>query len=155
MFGYITLLNCVFFSVLYTNCKPYLFLINGKEQVKLIAKQVDDVNAIGFRSLLRMKPYRFPAGAIPFLVAHFDAVSRIQCLPNQPSYIFTVDDVYNIFGLPLNPIKRLITRSKRADNDVDKVSFPKPESVKAKEILAMFNSFPEGGDDFKKLFVLY
>ena len=83
-----------------------------------------------------MKPFRFPVGIIPFLVAHFDAVSRIQYLPNQPNYIITVVDVCDIFGLPLISSKRLIARSKRADNDVDtllgKVGFPKPESVKAK-----------------------
>ena len=144
---------------IYTNCKPHLFLIKGKEQVEQTAKQVDDVNDIGFEGLLRMKPFRFHTGIIPFLVAHFDVVSRIQCLPNQPSYIIMADDVYGIFGLSLNPSKRLITRSKRADNDVDtwlgKIEFPKLETVKAKEVLAMFNSFLEGGDDFKKLFVLY
>ena len=68
------------------------------------------------------------------------------------------DDVYEIFGLSLNPSKWLITRSKRVDNDVDtwlgKVDFSKPETVKAKEVLAMFNRFPEGEDDFKKQFVL-
>ena len=49
-----------------------------------------------------MKPFRFSAYIIPFMVAHFDTVSRIQCLPNQSNYIITTDDVYDIFGLSLN-----------------------------------------------------
>ena len=128
--------NYFFFSVdknIYINYKPHLILINGKEQVKLTARQVEDVHDIGFRGLLRMKPFKFPAGIIAFLVAHFDAVNRIQCLPNQPNYNITTDDIYDNFGFPLNPSKQLTTRSKRVDNDVDtwlgKFGFPKPESV--------------------------
>ena len=133
--------------------------MNGKEQVKLTARQVQDVNEIGFGGLLKMKAFRFPPGIIPFLVAHFDAVNRIQRLPNQPNYNITPDDAFDIFGLPLNPNKQLITRSKRSENEVDvwlgKLGFNKPELVTSKEILCLFSKFLEGGDDFKKLFVFY
>ena len=86
-------------------------------------------------------------------------MKRIQCLPNQPNYNITSNDVFDIFGLPLNPNKQLITRSKRSEDKVDvwlgKLGFTKPDSVTLKEILCLFSKFPEGGDDFKKLFVFY
>lgn len=61
----------------------------------------------------------------------------------MPNYNITTDEVYE----RLKPYTRLVTRSKRADNYVDtrlgKLGFPKPESVKAKEILVSFNKFPK------------
>ena len=132
--------------------------MNGKEQVKLTARQVQDVNEIGFWGFLKMKAFRFLPGIIPFLAAHFHTVNRIQRLPNQPSYNITPDDVFDIFGFPLNPNKQLINRSKRSENEVDiwlgKLGFNKPDSVTSKEILCLFSKFPEGGVDFKKLFFL-
>ncbi|CAO2837969.1 unnamed protein product [Amaranthus hypochondriacus] len=146
-------------KVVFTNCKPHLFLHNGKDEIKLTAAQLSDVKAIGFDGLLKVKFGKFPSGIIPYLVAHFDSVNRVQHIPNKPGYIITADDVYDILGLPLNPGKQIMCKTKKCENTFDdwlnKLGFQNVEAVKAKNLLALFSRYPEGGDDFKKIFVLY
>ena len=38
----------------YANCKPHLFLTNGKEVLKLTSKQIEDVMIIGFEGLFKI-----------------------------------------------------------------------------------------------------
>ena len=58
-YDYLINLQFVYCSVdknIYTNCKPHLFLTNGKKVVKLTPKQIENVRDIGFEGLLKMKP---------------------------------------------------------------------------------------------------
>ena len=66
---------CSVDKAIYTNCKPHLFLGNGKEEITLTPTQIRDVNAIGFSGLLKVKCGKTPYGIIPFLVSHFSHVN--------------------------------------------------------------------------------
>ena len=72
---------CTVDKAIYTNCKPHLFLSNGKEEIIFTPSQIRDVNAIRFSGLLKFKCGKMPFGIIPFLVAHFDHVNQIQNIP--------------------------------------------------------------------------
>ena len=117
---------------------------------------------IGFIGLSKVKSGKMPSGIIPFLIAHFAYVNKIQKIPNNRGYIINADDVFDIFGLLLNPtnqikIKKKTTRTNenRYDEWVKIPGFSNPNTLKAKDILHLLLSFPNGGGDFKKLFVLY
>ena len=94
-------LVCSVDRAIYTNCKPHLFLSNGKEEINLTPTQIRDVNAIEFSGLLKVKCVKMRSDIIPFLVAHFYHVNRIQNIPNNRRYIINADDVFDIFGLPI------------------------------------------------------
>ena len=89
-----------------TNCKPHLFLSNGKEEFILTPTQIRDVNAIGFYGLLKVKCGKMPSGIIPFLVTHFDHVNWIQNIPNNRGCVINADDVFDIFYNPFSSFHR-------------------------------------------------
>ena len=100
-----------------------------------------------------------PFDIIPFLVAHFDHVNRIHNLPNNRGYVINADDVLDIFGLPLNLTNQIKIKAPTHENGYDAwvktLGFPNPDAMRAKHLPHLFTRFPDGGDEFKKLFVLY
>ena len=72
--------------------------------------------------------------------------------------MINADDVFNIFGLPLNPTNQIKIKARTNENGynewVKTIGFPNPNAVRVKHIPHLFSRFPNGGDDFKKLFVL-
>ena len=89
------------------------------------------MNEIGFNGLLKVKSGKMPSGIIPFLIVHFDHLNRVQNMPNKRGYIINDYDDY-----------------------VKTLGFSNPNSMKAKHIIELFLKYPNGGDDFQKLYVL-
>ena len=104
---------------IYINCKPHLFLSNGKEEITLTPAQIRDVNAIEFFGLLKVKCGKMPSSIIPFLVAHFDRVNRIQNIPNNRGYVINPNDAFDIFGLPLYPTNHIKIKAPTHENSYD------------------------------------
>ena len=67
--------------------------------------------------------------------------------------------MFDVFGLLLNPTNQIKIKARTNENDYDEwvktSGFSNPDAMKAKHLPQLFLRFPNGGGDFKKLFVLY
>jgi hypothetical protein len=145
-----------------TNCKIWSFMrtVDG-EKVVLTKQQMEAVKEIGFGGLLEMKITKYPPGILAYLVSNFDPHGWVQWIKTERlerQYYLSPADVHDILGLPINQSnliqsvfnnKELVTRWRRFFGVGD------DEELKTHMVLDKFKDYPEGGDVFKQLFVLY
>ena len=131
-------------------------------------KQKADIRDIGFGGLLEMKLKRLPSGIIPYLVSNFVHDVCVQKIvvdsEKRDSYQVSSMDVRDVFLLPRcvgNLISPSLDKKMKADF---KKKFPCVggkksdyafEGTYAAWLVYHMERMVDGGDDFKRLFVLY
>ncbi len=148
------------------NCYPdklFIFL------TKLNHAQLESVHDIGFGGLTFVTLLDVPRGLTPWLIERFDPSSYVMSIGDD-RFLLTGDDVYDIFMLPRNPGVEVPISTNYGGGKDDSISILREKfveeakgwskivgnkEVKLSDVEERLVSLSEGGDEFKRLFVLY
>ncbi|KAK6151769.1 hypothetical protein DH2020_014404 [Rehmannia glutinosa] len=138
-----------------TQCRPKGLFDVVKS---LIDSQIEDVKNIGFGGLLNLNVHHLPAQMIPWLVQRFNGKSRLLSIDERTRFVITADDICDVFLLPKTDREVLVF--KRNDSLDPIVEFKKKVGIDGTSSVGTLKSklmgeFKQGGDDFKRMFVLY
>ncbi|KAK6121571.1 hypothetical protein DH2020_044691 [Rehmannia glutinosa] len=108
--------------------------------------------------LLNLNVHHLPAQMIPWLVQRFNGKSRLLSIDERTRFVITANDICDIFMLPKTDREVLVF--KRNDSLDPIVEFKKKVGIDGTSNVGTLKSklmgeFKEGGDDFKRMFVLY
>ncbi|KAL8479118.1 hypothetical protein ACS0TY_026104 [Phlomoides rotata] len=123
-------------------------------------KQKDDVKNVGFGGLLYLQLNKCSHhNMLKWLVDHFNPSSRMLELDGFRAFSITPDDVHDVLMLPRNP-GVMPVRYLRTDESPFLTRLHKSYGICPSSRIncledALKVKFPEGGDDFKRLFVFY
>ena len=143
------------------NCKVWGFLELYGTKVVLTKGQIDSIREIGFGGMLDIKITKYPPGILAYLISNFYPNGWVQRITNgrtEREYYITVADVNDIFGLPINPRKLIRMSFNNKDLVMKRRKFlgvGDDDELKTHMILDRFKDYPDGGEVFKKLFVLF
>ncbi|KAL8542752.1 hypothetical protein ACS0TY_003579 [Phlomoides rotata] len=141
-----------------SRCRGLFELIQNFNQ-----KQKSDIESVGFGGLLHLKLRTNPNSCmLRWLVDSFNPGSRMLQIDGLRGFAVTPDDVFDVFMLPRNPGVEVLSYAK--SNKVDQS--PILDRFKSDYVIfsgvsfsclenALKDKFPNGGDDFIRIFVLY
>ncbi|KAH9614758.1 hypothetical protein KSS87_015691 [Heliosperma pusillum] len=133
----------------------YHFLHN--EDSPLSEKQIQAIQEMGFGSLLLLQIKKVPGSLAYWLVSNYDPIKG--CLLDGKLPILE-EDIYLSLGLPMGP--NVVIEASNGDKcpvylsvlEKFKSQFGN-DSIDVKDILAKLPTQKEGGDDFKRNFIIY
>ncbi|KAH9614521.1 hypothetical protein KSS87_018272 [Heliosperma pusillum] len=133
----------------------YHFLHN--EDSPLSEKQIQAIQEMGFGSLLLLQIKKVPGSLAYWLVSNYDPIKG--CLLDRKLPILE-EDIYLSLGLPMGP--NVVIEASNGDKcpvylsvlEKFKSQFGN-DSIDVKDILAKLPTQKEGGDDFKRNFIIY
>ncbi|KAL8501514.1 hypothetical protein ACS0TY_020876 [Phlomoides rotata] len=140
-----------------SRCRGLFELIQNFNQ-----KQKNDIENVGFGGLLHLKLRTNPNQCmLKWLVDNFNPSSCMLQIDGLRGFAVTPDDVFDVFMLPRNPGVPVLSYAKsKADQSPildrfksDYVIFPGVSFSCMENTLK--DKFPNGGDDFIRIFVLY
>jgi len=118
------------------------------------------VEDIGFGGLLSMKLTATPKAMIPRLIKAFDVESSRVIISEEKSFLFTKDDVVDVFGLPSGPSRvEYLAMGSIAPHSEFKAKwrgiFGNTKSIALSKLLNTLRERRKADDLFKQMFVLY
>ncbi|KAK9725547.1 hypothetical protein RND81_05G152600 [Saponaria officinalis] len=135
---------------------------------KLIGEMTEEqklsVKEVGFGGLLELKASNFYHIMLPFLLEAYDSNSNMFIVDESKCCAITPLDVYDIFMIPGEGGMKVDAMSLTKKNypDMDKVDAMRTkfgvgpaDDVPLEAIYAAMLKLKDGGDDFKRYFVLY
>ncbi|KAH9607572.1 hypothetical protein KSS87_014612 [Heliosperma pusillum] len=133
----------------------YHFLHN--EDSPLSEKQIQAIQEMGFGSLLLLQIKKVPGSLAYWLVSNYDPIKG--CLLDGKLPILE-EDIYLSLGLPMGP--NVVIEASNGDKCPTYLSVLEKfksqfgnDSIDVKDILAKLPTQKEGGDDFKRNFIIY
>ncbi|KAL8512062.1 hypothetical protein ACS0TY_018499 [Phlomoides rotata] len=141
-----------------SRCRGLFELIQNFNQ-----KQKSDIESVGFGGLLHLKLRTNPNSCmLRWLVDSFNPSSCMLQIDGLRGFSVTPDDVFDVFMFPRNPGVEVLSYAK--SNKVDQS--PILDRFKSDYVIfsgvsfsclenALKDKFPNGGDDFIRIFVLY
>ena len=145
-----------------TSCQPRKVV---ELYQSLTDAQRNDVSEIGFGGLGKLLVKHNPAYIVSFLFGNFQFRSHVQEFEGK-SYQVTADDVHDVFMLPRHighdvPLvtpDEYVVRAKWTKKWAEEgwtVPTPDKEDIKLSDVGRRISQLRDGGDDFKRLFVVY
>ncbi|KAL8493511.1 hypothetical protein ACS0TY_024646 [Phlomoides rotata] len=123
-------------------------------------QQKDDVKSIGFGGILELQLNRCSNHKmLLWLVENFNCSGRVLTVDNYRSFVITPDDVYDVLMLPRNEGVPVLKYTRHEESPLlvnlkDKYGI-KPGAPLRVLFEVLRNDLSVGGDDFKRIFVLY
>ena len=147
-------------DVLETRCRPFHL---HKIIQNLTQAQKEAVKEIGFGGLLHLQVQKNPTKMMPWLVERFDTSSRMFEINDRKAFLLTPLDVYDVFCIPMHGKKVDQCRMRtKEDKDPDfhfkrelRDLFDAGSEIHLKDVEEMIVKLVDGGELFKKLFVLH
>ncbi|KAL8504793.1 hypothetical protein ACS0TY_016109 [Phlomoides rotata] len=122
-------------------------------------QQLEAIKSIGFGGLLKMILTYVPVGVVRMLVWNFNGVSRMMNIGNRHSFLVTKYDICDVFLLPRQDGNDVVGMKRNESLEImaawkEKYGIDRVCSLcKLKNV--MEEKLADGGDDFKRFFVLY
>ena len=124
--------------------------------------QINSVKEIGFEGLLHLKVTNIVTKMLSWFVNNFDQSSRYFEISPGVRFVLTPYDVHDVFGLPLNEGNNVIECRMNVEDDLDfhfkrelKDIFNLDKDIPLQMVEKKILELKEGGETFKKLFVLH
>lgn len=140
-----------------TQCRPQSLYDLVK---KLNDRQKEDIHSIGFGGLLQLCTPVVPVELLKEFVKRFNGINRMLTINDKHSFVVTVDDVFDVFLLPRVEGKSVLECQRKEYNCLEIVKRWSKEydidcNTSMKALKAVLLTLVDGGDDFKRLFVLF
>ncbi|XP_057250706.1 uncharacterized protein LOC130591408 [Beta vulgaris subsp. vulgaris] len=148
--------------IMKVRCRPHSLELLIKD---LTPKQIDAVKDVGFGGILGLKLTETCKIMMPWLVERFNGASLMFNIGVNKEFVVTRYDVYDVFCLPMNvgndvPEIAIVRVGENIDSqlkDVWKQQFNVHgyDGIPLGKIEARIRELIDGGDEFKKLFVMH
>lgn len=150
----------VLFFIFFYFCSDIMLIISNASGFIMLAtilndKQKSNLREIGIDKLL----------SVDEVLDHFDTCANVLLVNNSCKYTATPFDVWDIFGLLKNFGNLIFETSKLKKNNPDSflmekwkinLGFKNKKEIPYQALFsAMVSDLSEGGDDFKRIFVMY
>ncbi|XP_074301892.1 uncharacterized protein LOC141633300 [Silene latifolia] len=122
----------------------------------LTEAQKKDIEDIGFGGLLELKTHAFYHQMVDWLLQKYDPSSRMFLFNRHVQFVLTKHDVYDAFMLPCTDN----TIEPSADQELahiwrESFKVTKKDEISIESVRVAMMGLPDGGADFKKMFVVF